>query len=174
MARLELSQNLVVEPIRFILICLADWSNREQQAVIEYLREEVRVLRELRGKRPRFSDIQRRRLATKAKKIRYGRLKEIANVVTPDTLLRWSRKLIAAKYDSSSFPRSGRLKTTEAIEDLTVRMAQENGTWATHEFAMLCPMSDTRSVGIRLPMSFELTGSCPCRSEARGSLGSDP
>ena len=31
---------------RFILICLAGWMNRNQQHVIEYLVEEVRVLKE--------------------------------------------------------------------------------------------------------------------------------
>ena len=97
--------------------------------MIEYLREEVRILRELHGKRPRFTDSQRRRLAEKAKKISYGRLKEIANVVTPDTLLRWYRKLIAAKYDSSRVRRYGRPSTADVIVNLVVRMAKENKTW---------------------------------------------
>ena len=35
-----------MDPLRFILIFRAGWMNREQQAVIDYLREEVRVLRE--------------------------------------------------------------------------------------------------------------------------------
>ena len=34
-------------------------------------------------RRPRFRDRQRRRLAAKAKKLRFGRLKEVANLVTP-------------------------------------------------------------------------------------------
>ncbi len=67
-----------MDPGRFILICLAGWLNREQQAVIEYLREEIRVLKEHVGpKRLRFTDEQRRRLARKAKRIQFGRLKEI-------------------------------------------------------------------------------------------------
>lgn len=41
---------------------------RHQDAVIEYLREENRVLRELHGKkRLRFTDRQRQRLAVKGK-----------------------------------------------------------------------------------------------------------
>ena len=78
-----------MNPTKFILLCLAGWVNREQQAVIEYLGEEVRVLREIHGKRPRFNDAQRCRLAAKAKKIRFGKLREIANIATPQTLLRW-------------------------------------------------------------------------------------
>jgi hypothetical protein len=69
-----------MNPMRFILLCLAGWVNREQQAVIEYLLEEIRVLKEIHGRKPRFNDAQRRRLAAKAKKIRYGKLKEIANI----------------------------------------------------------------------------------------------
>jgi hypothetical protein len=34
---------------RFILICLAGWMNRNQQDAIEYLREEVRVMKEHLG-----------------------------------------------------------------------------------------------------------------------------
>jgi hypothetical protein len=59
-----------MDPIRFLVICLAGWMNRNQQQVIEYLREEVRVLREQLGaKRLRFTDEQRARLARKAKRI---------------------------------------------------------------------------------------------------------
>jgi integrase len=48
---------------QFLLVVLAGWMNRHQQDVIEYLKEENRIQRELLGgKRPRFSDDQRRRL----------------------------------------------------------------------------------------------------------------
>ena len=47
---------------------LAGWMNRHQQQVIEYLQEEVRVLKELHGnKRLKFTDEQRTRLARKGK-----------------------------------------------------------------------------------------------------------
>ena len=41
-----------MNPLSFLLVCLAGWMNRRQQAVIEYLQEEVRVLQEQLGKRP--------------------------------------------------------------------------------------------------------------------------
>lgn len=67
-----------------IAAALAGWNNRLQQDVIEYLREEVRVLKELQGKkRLRFTDGQRRRLAREAKRIRFERLKEIVGLATP-------------------------------------------------------------------------------------------
>ena len=84
-----------MDPMRFLLICLAGWMNRNQQLVIEYLREEVRVLKEQLGpKRLRFTDEQRARLAHKAKKIQFGKLKEVASIVTPQTLLAWHRRLV--------------------------------------------------------------------------------
>ena len=43
--------------------------NRRQQVVIEYLQEELRVLQEQLGKRPRFTDDQRRRLTVKGKSV---------------------------------------------------------------------------------------------------------
>ena len=49
---------------------------------------------EIHGKRPRLKDEQRCRLVPKAKKTRYGRLMEIANMATPQTLLRWFLKLV--------------------------------------------------------------------------------
>lgn len=71
-----------------VLMALAGWINRQQQDVIDYLREEVRVLRELQGrKRLRFSDDQRLRLARKAKRLGLSRLKEVAAIVSPQTLL---------------------------------------------------------------------------------------
>jgi hypothetical protein len=33
-------------PLALLLVCLAGWMNRQQQNVIEYLQEEVRVLKE--------------------------------------------------------------------------------------------------------------------------------
>ena len=53
-----------VNALELQLICVAGWLNRNQQDVIQYLREEMKVLKEQLGKRPRFNDDQRRRLAS--------------------------------------------------------------------------------------------------------------
>lgn len=89
-------------PLKFLFLVLAGWVNRKQQYVIDYLQEENRVLREQLGKkRLRFTNDQRLRLAAKAKKLDRKKLMAIAKIVTPDTLLRWYRNLIAKKYDGS-------------------------------------------------------------------------
>ena len=57
-------------PGQLLVLMLAGWINRHQQAVIAYQKEEIKVLREmLGGKRLRFTDEQRRRLALRAKAV---------------------------------------------------------------------------------------------------------
>ena len=70
--------------------------NSRQSLLIDYLREENRVLREQLGQnRLHFTDDQRQRLATKAKGLGRKVLVELGTIVTPDTLLAWHRRLIA-------------------------------------------------------------------------------
>lgn len=91
-----------LDPFRFVLIAFSGWMNDRQLLLIDYLREENRVLREqLGGKRLLFSDDQRRRLAVKAKQLGRKVLIELGTIVTPETLLAWHRRLIARKYDGS-------------------------------------------------------------------------
>jgi transposase InsO family protein len=117
-------------PLQFLALTFAGWVNRSQQDVIEYLQEENRVLREhLGGRRLRFTDAQRRRLAAKAKRLGRKALFGIETLVTPDTLLRWYRRLIARKYDGSKARRVGRPKTPVDIEQLVLRMARDNPRW---------------------------------------------
>src|SRR5215469_6742637 len=104
--------------------------NQRQLEIIDYLREENRVLREqLGGQRVRFNDDQRRRLAARAKTLGRRVLAEIATLVTPETLLAWHRKMITKKYDGTAHRSPGRPPTADEIEALVVRMAQENRDW---------------------------------------------
>jgi putative transposase len=118
-----------VNHLQFFLLCLAGWVNRNQQNAIEYLQEEVRVLKEQLGKKPRFNDDQRRRLAVKAKKLGLAGLKQLAAIATPRTLLAWHRRLVARKYDGSGKRSPGRPRTLRDVRDLILRMAAENRTW---------------------------------------------
>ena len=116
--------SMITYHLQFLLLGLAGWVNRYQQAVIDYLQEENRVLRaQLRGKRLRLSDNERRRLAVKAKALGRKALAQVASIVTPNTLLRWYRDLIAAKYDGSKNRSPGRPPTAKDICELVVRMA---------------------------------------------------
>ncbi len=119
----------VIQPFHLLVIALAGWLNRHQQAVIDYLIEENRVLKDqLEGQRLRFTDEQRIRLAVKAKALGRRLLDEIETLVTPDTLLAWHRKLIAKKW---TYARQGpgRPRVAQEITDLVLRMARENVSW---------------------------------------------
>src|SRR5713226_3565915 len=90
-------------PLALFLLLFSGWVNRHQQAVIAYLLEENRVLRAAHGpRRLCLTDDQRRRLAVKGKVLGRRRLADIAGIVTPDTILRWYRRLVAKKYDGST------------------------------------------------------------------------
>ena len=119
-----------VAPLQFLLLVFAGWVNRRQVEVVEYLQEENRILREqLGGRRLRFTDSQRRRLAAKGRAIGRRALEQLAGLVTPDTILRWYRELIAKKYDGSSRRQGGCSGTADSLQRLVVQFATENPRW---------------------------------------------
>ena len=120
-----------LHPWQLLLVILAGWVNRQQQDAIAYLRTENRVLREKLGKkRILLNDDQRRRLAVKGKILGRKMLEELAGIVTPDTILRWHRELVARHWDYSGRRRAGgRPPVTEEIVELVLRLAQESPSW---------------------------------------------
>ena len=118
-----------VYPLQVLLVTLAGWVNRHQQHVIEYLVEENRVLKaQGKGRRLRLTDDQRRRLAAKGRRLGRRVLSQVATIVTPDTILRWHRQLIARKWTFEP-KRAGRPGIMHEISSLIVRMATENPAW---------------------------------------------
>ncbi len=108
----------------------AGLANREQAQAIEFLREENRVLRERLGARVRLDDGQRRRLAAKGVPLGRRMLTALATIVTPDTILRWHRQLVAAKFTHpAKETRVGRPGLMKTIRETIVRIAKENARW---------------------------------------------
>ena len=109
-------------PLQLLLATFAGWLNRHQAQVIEYFVEENRVLKEqLGGRRLRLTDVQRRRLAAKGKVLGRQLLASVVTIVTPDTILRWHRRLIAAKWTFKT-KRVGR-------PSIMVRSASSSSVW---------------------------------------------
>ena len=103
---------------------------RRDVAVLVRLKVEKRMLRErLKGRSLRFCDRERALLARKAFGIPRKALLALGTIVTPDTLLRWHRQLIARKFDFSHRRQPGRPRTMRIITELVVRMALENPHW---------------------------------------------
>ena len=118
-----------IYPLHILIASLAGLINRQQAEVLEYLIEENRVLKEqLKGKALRLNDDQRRRLAAKGKRIGRRLLMQVATIVTPDTILRWHHRLIAAKWTYGS-KRVGRPGLMKEIREMIVRFARENCGW---------------------------------------------
>jgi transposase InsO family protein len=120
-----------LQPWQLLLLVLSGWINRQQQDVIEYLMVENRVLRQKLGrKRILLSDEQRRRLAVKGKILGRKMLEQVASIVTPETILRWHRELVARHWDySERRKQAGRPMVPQETVDLVLRLAKENPSW---------------------------------------------
>ncbi len=117
--------------LHVLIAMIAGWIQHHQQRVITYLHEENRILKAQLGGRPlQLTDTERRRLAALAHPLGRKRLQEVATIATPATLLRWYKRLIAQPFNGSRHRRHlGRPRVAEEIEQLVVRMAEENPTW---------------------------------------------
>jgi len=77
-----------------------------------------------------LSDDQRRRLAVKGKILGRKMLEQLATIVTPDTILRWHRELIARHWDYSNRRKAaGRPPVTPEIVELVLQIAKESPSW---------------------------------------------
>jgi len=100
--------------------------NRELQQQLAYARLELAVVQEMLGtNRLRFTDDQRRRLAAQAKQVGRKGLLAVGSLVTPDTLMRWHRELIAQKWNYAR-KTPGRPPISPEVAELIVKFAKEN------------------------------------------------
>ncbi|HEU5111640.1 MAG TPA: integrase core domain-containing protein [Micromonosporaceae bacterium] len=108
---------------------------------VAVLRHQLAVLRR-QVPRPRYTPADRMLLAALAKLL--PRERWAVFLVTPSTLLRWHRQLIARRW---TYPQTGRHRRgmDEEIVALVVRLAQENPRWG-----YLRIVGECRSLGIRV------------------------
>jgi putative transposase len=132
-------------PFHIIVAMLCGWLQREQQDVIAFLREENRVPKaRLAGQRLRLNDNERRRLGELGHRLGRELLASVVTIVTPDTILRWHRELVARKwrYGNAGGSRAG---LRARIHALVVRMATENPTWGYTRIQVRCRTWDITS-----------------------------
>jgi len=96
----------------------------------EYLATENRILKNQIKGRLRLTDPERINLAEIGKRLGRKALKEVAQIVRPETLLAWHRKLGAQKFDGSK-NRSpvGRATIDQTTENLVLQFARQNRSW---------------------------------------------
>src|SRR3989441_3587667 len=102
----------------------------------EYLVTENRLMRQQIKGRVQLTDADRKTLAEIGKQLGKQALEEVANIVKPDPILGWNRKLADEKFDGSEQRKSlGRPRVDKELEDLVVQMAQENRSWGYDRIA---------------------------------------
>jgi hypothetical protein len=85
--------------LRLLLLTITGWLDCREREALAYLVEENRILRQQIGQRRlKFTDDDRRRLARRAHRLGREALRDLATIVTPDTLLRWHRQLVMRKW----------------------------------------------------------------------------
>ena len=123
------------------LLVLLGRSSESKDVELLVLRHEVAVLRRSNPK-PRLDWADRAVFAVLVRLLPKGL--RTRRLVTPGTILRWHRRLVAAKW---TYPhRHGRPPVDEVVAGLIERMATENHRWATRGFRVSCSSSDTGSV----------------------------
>ena len=126
------SMNSAFRPWHLFLLILAAWVNRRQQEIIEFQNAQIQALTNKLGrKRILLTDDQRRVLAVKGKARGRKTLSQLTTIVTPNTILRRHRRLIAAKWDFSDrrAKAQGRPPIHDRVVRLVLRFAKENPTW---------------------------------------------
>src|SRR5229473_7501792 len=102
----------------------------------DYLVTENRILRNQVPGRIRLTDPERISLASVAKRLGRKGLQEVAQIVRPETILAWHRRLIAKKFDGSKNRSPGEGGSTrDEIEELVLQLARENRSWGYRRIA---------------------------------------
>ncbi|MDA3960919.1 MAG: integrase core domain-containing protein, partial [Planctomycetota bacterium] len=118
--------DLTAETAICILAC-ASLIQRRLHRLIEFPNRQIAVLKRLIADgQHRPTNDERRQLARLTNDLDRHLLSMAETLVTPDTLQRWYRKLIAQTYSSH---RRGRPRIHADLEALVVRLATENPNW---------------------------------------------
>jgi putative transposase len=133
-----------------LLFGAAAWLHRDLLRVDDLLDEQCRVLLDHCKRQPRLSRSERQRLAILAQRIERKRLETLALVVTPDTLRRWYRTLVAAKWTFLHGPRRGRPPIDPLLAAIVIRIARENSAMGAPGIA-----ARMRNLGHRISTSTE-------------------
>jgi hypothetical protein len=122
------------------LVSLRPRSDDFKELEIVVLRHELAVLRR-QAERPRLSSADRVLLAAASRLLPRSSWRSF--FVTPTTLLRWHRRLVARRWTYSG--RSGRPPIGGEIRELVLRLAGENPRWATSGSSASCAVWASRS-----------------------------
>jgi len=112
----------------FGLLAVLIRSDLSKDAELLVLRHENQVMRRQLAVRVRWDHADRLWLAALSRLVSRRRWPEVFPV-TPATILRWHRDLVARKWDYTERRRPGRPSTHTSVKTLILRMARENPAW---------------------------------------------
>jgi putative transposase len=108
----------------FEFVGLRAWSKERKELEIIVLRHELAIVRRT-TRRPPITAVDRVFLAAASRLLPRAQWRSF--IVTPETLLRWHRRLIAKRW---TYPRPvGRPPMPRETRDLVLRLARENPRW---------------------------------------------
>ena len=111
------------------LLLLAALLDPDKRKLMELYEAQLDALRSQIPGKLRFTHAQKARMARAAKALGRKALRQVKTLVTPDTLLRWHRKLVRQKWDYSKKRGPGRPHTKSEIESFILQWAQDNHGW---------------------------------------------
>jgi putative transposase len=123
--------NFILQPWQLLFAALCGWVNQRQQQIIAFQSSQIdALLQKLGKKRVLLTDEQRRLLAVQGHALGRKALLELTTIVSPDTILRWHRELVAQKWDHSDKRKSvGRPRIRQVVVDQILRFARDNPGW---------------------------------------------
>jgi len=121
-----------------LLLLLARSTDKEMARMLDYLKTENRILRSRLPKRVVCTPAERARL------VKVGRplgpaIKDLITIVTPRTFARW----VSGENKGTARRKPGRPRTPEAIRELVIEMAKDNG-WGLGRI-----LGELKKLGIR-------------------------
>ena len=124
-----MKQKLWITLITYLAYCI----DKELYKAIDYLKTQAEVLiehQEKQNKRILLTNVQRMRIAAKAKRLSRKMLEDCTVLFTGDTVIGWYNKLIAKKYDGScNRGKVGRPQLSIEVINLVIKFKKENPRW---------------------------------------------
>ena len=113
----------LLQPLWMVIL---QYSEKQLAQIIEYLREENKILRGKLPKRITLTDREKARLVQYGKKLGSG-IRSVVTIVSPRTFLRWVKNETDAGSKKEPNRKPGRPKTDIEVRDLILKIARETG-----------------------------------------------